>query len=236
MPWNSSKSGVTASHPIFRAVRPAVIQLAAYYSSLSRRLKADWERDVFPYKAGGAEPITVPNPTVKNPLTLPALPRVNKQYVEQLAAKNRAQVHDKPWTLGLVESIAAVDILGRQKLETRSRIALLLLDSTFEIALKEFIVYRVDLFPPQIYTDSKINQLFSKRHEVIREIKPHVAIPQAIWDKAQHYYAMRNKLVHERATVSVTEADIGNYRNSVIQVLSKLFGLKFQVTSELPCW
>lgn len=227
MPWNSSKSGINPSHPIFRAVRPTVIQLATYYSSLSRRLKADWDRDVFRYKSGESESITVPNPTVKNPLALPALPRVNKQYVEQLAAKNRTQVNDKPWTLGLVESIAAVDILGRQKLETKNRIALLLLDSTFEIALKEFIVHRVDIFPPHVYTDSKILQLFSKRFEVIREIKPHVSIPQTIWDKAQHYYAMRNKLVHERATVSVTESDIENYRKSVIHVLSKLFGLKF---------
>jgi len=227
MPWNSSKSNLNPTHPIFRAVRPTVIQLASYYSSLSRRLKDDWKKEVFAYKAGDSEMMEAPDPTVRNPLVLPPLPKVNKPYVEKLAERNRKQVKDKPWTLGLVESIAAVDIIARQKLETRTRIALLLLDSTFEIALKEFIVHRSDLFSPQVYTDAKIHQLFSRRHDVIREVKPHVDIDQAVWQKAQHYYAVRNKLIHERATVSVTDFDIGNYRATVTQVLSKLFELKF---------
>src|SRR5690606_6075206 len=138
-PWNSSKSDINSAHPVFRAIRPVVIQLASHYSSLSRRLKGNWEGEVFRYGSGRAESVTTPNPSVKNPLILPPLPKVNKPYAEELTARNRRQVNDKPWTLGLVESIAAIDILGRQKLETRSRIALLLLDSTFEISLKEFI-------------------------------------------------------------------------------------------------
>jgi hypothetical protein len=227
MPWNSSKSNINPAHPIFRAIRPTVIQLGSYYSSLSRRLKDDWPRAVFSHKSGEQDPVTVPDPKVKNPVVLPPLPKTKKLYVQTLTFKNRKQVADRPWTLGLIESIAAVDILGRQKLETKNRIALVLLDSTFEIALKEFIVHRNDLFPQHIYNDAKIAQLFARRHDVIREVKPKVSIAQTVWDKAQHYYSIRNKVIHERATVSVADSDIANYRKTITQVLSKLFDLKF---------
>ena len=227
MPWNSSKSGINPTHLLFRAVRPTIIQLTSYFSSLSRRLKVDWNNEVFCYRNGEAEPITVPNPSVRNPIDLPALPKVNRAHVEEVTARNKKQVARQPWTLGLVESMVAVDILVRQKLETKNRIALVLLDSTFEIALKEFIVHRMDIFPPNIYNDAKIQQIFSRRHEVIREIKPHVSVSDVVWQKAQHYYSTRNKLIHERATVSVTDSDITNYKESVAQVLSKLFELKF---------
>jgi len=56
--------------------------------------------------------------------------------------------------------MAAVDVITRQRLETKNRIALMLLDSNFEIALKEFIVHRDDLFPPSQYGKAVIQKLF----------------------------------------------------------------------------
>ena len=46
-------------------------------------------------------------------------------------------------------------------------------------------------------------------------------------DRARHYYSMRNKLIHERATMQVPDVDIQNYRIVVQQVLTTLFGLQF---------
>jgi hypothetical protein len=132
-----------------------------------------------------------------------------------------------PWTLGLVEAIGAVDIIARQRLETKNRIALILLDSSFEIALKEFIVHRDDLFPRSQYNDAKIKQLFSNRNLVIDEISLRVSIPKGVLDRARHYYGLRNKMIHERATVDITETDVNNYRSAVQEVLALLFDLKF---------
>jgi len=227
MPWNSSKTGINYGHPIFKAISNAVIQLTSHFSSLSRRLKGDWESEVFRYKKGRVDNLVVPQPELKNPLKLPSLPKVQKKYAEKLISMNQRKVGNQPWTLGLVESIALVDVVNRQKLQTRNRVALILLDSTFEIALKEYIVHRTDLFKSNIFTDTKIQELFSKRHEVIKTVKPHVSVSQTMWDKAQHYYLMRNKLIHERATLSVTDNDVDNYRKLVTQILTKLFDLKF---------
>ena len=68
----------------------------------------------------------------------PPLPKVNKPRVEKLKTKNKKQIHDMPWTLGLVEAMDAVELVGRQRYETGNRIALILLDSNFEIAFVAF--------------------------------------------------------------------------------------------------
>ncbi|NKE69829.1 ATP-binding protein [Candidatus Manganitrophus noduliformans] len=225
MPWNSSKTGINFSHPLFQAIRPCLIQLVSHFSSLSRRLKNDWEEAVFKFTQGQVQIISGALVPQGKRLILPPLPKVNTPHVEALKAKNETKIANQPWTLGLVESVAAVTILFRQKLETKNRIALILLDSNFEIALKEFIVHRDDLFPPKEYTDSKIKQLFAYRPDVISEVSKKVTIPATLLVKVKHYYSLRNKLIHERATVEITNTDVANYSGTIREILKILFDL-----------
>ena len=160
-------------------------------------------------------------------LVLPPLPRVRRATTVDLKSDNAQQIKEMPWTLGLVEAIGAVDVINRQNLQTKNRIALILLDSNFEIALKEFIVHRTDLFPAREYGDARIRDLFSKRNLVVAEVSKKVSIPQHLLDIASHYYAHRNKLIHERATAGLTDADIEAYRSTIQQILAILFKLKF---------
>jgi Histidine kinase-, DNA gyrase B-, and HSP90-like ATPase len=227
MPWNSSKSAINFDHPLFQYVRPTLIQLTSHYSSLSRRFKDDWDGKVFAYDSGSIEAVQPENAEVKNPLVLPPLPRVNKPQVEKLKSLNRTQIHDQPWTLGLVETMAAVEVIGRQRFETKNRIALILLDSNFEIALKEFIVHREDLFPPSTFGKAAIQKLFEKRSDVIAAVSQKVTIPKKLLTKAQHFYNIRNKLIHERATAEPTDNDIQTYSLTIEKVLTILFKLRF---------
>jgi hypothetical protein len=132
-----------------------------------------------------------------------------------------------PWTLGLVEAMDAVEVISRQRYETGNRIALILLDSNFEIALKEFIIHRDDLFPLAQFGRTVIQQLFDRRSDVITAIVKKVAIPKPLLIKAQHFYNIRNKLVHERATVEPTNADIKSYCVTIEKILKILFKLAF---------
>jgi hypothetical protein len=227
MPWNSSKSGINFSHSVFHAIRPTLIQLVSHFSSLSRRLKDDWDGKVFRHDKGSILPIDPASVQHGKKLVLPPLPKVHKPHFENLKAKNKTQIQDQPWTLGLVEAVAAVEIITRQKLQTRNRIALILLDSNFEIALKEFVVHRTDLFPPQQYPNIAIQTMLEKRFRVIDAVSQKVQIPTKLLDKAKHYYGLRNKLIHERATVGITDADVDNYRSTVEEILALLFGLSF---------
>ncbi len=118
--------------------------------------------------------------------------------------------------------MAAVDIIVRQRLETRARIALLLLDSNFEIALKEFIVHKPELFP-----NVNLKKLFENRNDVIKLVAEKVTMESELRGKARHYYDLRNKLIHERATVDVLDSDIENYAKTIKKFLKRLFGLYF---------
>lgn len=227
MPWNSSKSAINPAHPAFQQMMPTVTQLNSFFSSLSRRTKSNWDRDVFQHTAGAIDLIEPAEIGARKKLVLPTLPKVNKGYIEQLKSKNKSAIDRQPWTLGLVEAISAIDVIQRKRFDTGNRMALILLDSNFEIALKEFIVHRPDLFPVNIYNDAHIATLFRKRSEVLKAVDTQVSIPVAHLSKASHYYLMRNKLIHERATVGITDVDVLTYRATIQAVLKLLFDLKF---------
>ncbi|MFZ1219798.1 MAG: ATP-binding protein, partial [Chthoniobacterales bacterium] len=172
MPWNSSKTAINFSHPSFLALRPTLIQLVSHFSGLSRRTKDDWSGKIFRHTTGEIESIDPIDAALGRRLILPPLPRVNKPHVEQLKSRNKKQINQQPWTLGLVEAIAAVNVIQRQRLETKNRIALILLDSNFEIALKEFIVHRSDLFP-----NPDLKHLFERRQRVIDAVVQNINLP-----------------------------------------------------------
>jgi hypothetical protein len=228
MPWNSSKTALNFGHPAFLQVRPTLIQLVTHFSKLSRALREDWQSKVFQHSLGDIQKIDAAPSLCGKKLILPPLPRVLKPRAESLKAKNKDTIQDQPWTLGLVEAVAAVDIIVRQRLETKNRIALILLDSSFEIALKEFVVHRTDLFSPREFDDAAIHALFERRHLVIKAVSAKIQISQKLLDKAKHYYELRNKLIHERATAEPTNTDIDNYRATIQQILKILFHLELE--------
>jgi hypothetical protein len=227
MPWNSTKNGINSDHVLFPNIRSTLAPLIGYFSTVSRRFKSDWEERVFSHKSGAIEEIEPAPSGASLKSHLPPLPKAKKPSIEKLRARNKKQIDNMPWTLGLVEAMGAVDVITRQNLETKNRIALILLDSNFEIALKEFIVHRTDFFPTSKYNNAKIEQIFARRNLVLDEITPHVTIPKTLLNKARHYYGLRNKLIHERATVGVTDSDIENYKSTVAKILTVLFDLSF---------
>lgn len=229
MPWNSSKSGINFSHPAFLAIRKRIIDFMSYYTQVSRRLKTDWGTDVFKYKSGVMTKMDPSEGSSPKKKVLPKLPSTRQPTrIEVLKDRNAKALRDMPWTLGLVEAMGMVDIIGRHtKFETKNRAALILLDSNFEIALKEFIVHRKDLFPAHKYTNAFLGTLFGNRTNVIKEVQAHVNFSNKLIAKVGHYYDIRNNLTHQRASVLVTDEQIKDYENVIETVLGKLFSLKF---------
>jgi hypothetical protein len=228
MPWNSSKSGVNFSHPAFMQIRRRVIDFTSYYTGLSRRLKHCWNSTVFNYKTGTIQTIDPTEALSNKKKVFPKLPSMRiPSHIEVLKERNKRLLSDKPWTLGLIEAMGIVDLIGNQKYETKNRVALILLDSNFEIALKEFIVHRKDLFPSHTYTNVKLATLFAHRTNVIKEVQAHVKFPKILLNKINHYYDLRNNLIHQRASTLITDEQVEDYRKVVEQVLKKLFNIKF---------
>ncbi len=228
MPWNSSKSGINYSHPAFMAVRERIIDFSSYFSKVSRRTKR--ERDeLVGHTIGSMQELDPAEARSDRKKILPRPPSTKQpSRYERVMDTNRKLVQDQPWTRGLVEAMGLVDVISDQrKFTTRNRAALILLDSNFEIALKEFITHRNDLFPPYKYNDAFIAQLFGSRTNVIKEVRAHVTLPQTLINKVHHYYMLRNNLIHQRATVPISDHDIVDYREVIEGVLKKLFKVKF---------
>ena len=228
MPWNSSKSGINFSHPAFAQIRSRVIEFNAYYTKLSRALKNSWEEDVFQHTTGIMQVVEEAEILSGKKKILPKPPSTRSlSHYEQLCELNSRILSDRPWTLGLVEAMGMVDTIGRSKFSTRNRVALILLDSNFEIALKEYIVSNKKRFPPHKYNDAFITNLFKNRTNVIKEVQQHVNFSQKLLNKVNYYYTLRNSLIHQRATAAITDDQVSDYREVIEKVLSKLFKVKF---------
>lgn len=65
------------------------------------------------------------------------------------------------------------------------------------------------------------------KKRLIAAVEQKVTIAPELLSKAQHYYGLRNKLIHERATVGITDSDVDNYRATIEEILTVLFNLKF---------
>ena len=223
MPWNSSKSDINPNHAVFIAIRDWLVQVVKDYASLSRRLEGEWEEKVFSYPQGKIEQINIGNLPDAKKSYLPPLPQSKLRYADKVKQANKRIAKEKPWTIGIFETIIAVDLLFKQKLEQKNRICLILLDSILEIAFKEYLVNDSGIQ----YSDQHLQQIFSQRTQVQLEVsKSKKNISFTDWKKIDYYYKMRCKLVHERASVQISDYQVEDYREIVEDVLRELFALK----------
>lgn len=226
MPWNSSKSDINTNHIVFKELQNWLLEVVKNYTSLSRRLAGDWPESVFKYQTGKIIDIDVTDFNSTSKSYLMELPSVNVKYIDEVKTKNSTISKAKPWTKGIYESIIAVDYISKQRIETKNRIALLILDSSLEISFKEYLVNDTS----KHYTDKELLDLFKARHLVVNEIKKYISLKEITdedWKKIKYYYDLRCKLVHERATVDITDTQLKDLRQVVEKVMKKLFKLKF---------
>jgi hypothetical protein len=226
MPWNSSKSDINTSDEVFVSLRNWLVQVVKGYASLSRRLsksEGGWPKHVFEYDTGVFTPVSVEDFPSVNTSYLPPLPESKPRFSRLVELKNHKLADKKPWTVGLFETIIAVDWVLKQNFQQKNRIALILLDSSLEIAFKEYLLNESG----QAYSALRFQQLFSNRTDLQTEVAKFANISKTDWGKINHYYRSRNQLIHQRSSAAISDPEIGDFRRTVERVLTKLFGLKF---------
>ncbi len=224
MPWNSSKSKINTNHQVFIALRKWLVNVVSEYASLSRRWEGKWPDKVFQYKSGNIVNVKIDSFPKAKKSYLPTLPKSRPRYDLKLKQLNRKIAKEKPWTKGLYEGIAAVDLIFKKHYEQKNRICLIILDSTLEIAFKEYLVNESGAR----YSPQRLLNLFSNRIEVHTEIEKFVSIRAGLWKKINYYYLQRCNLIHLRSTASLMDSDIEDYRDVVQDVLNILFNLEFE--------
>ncbi|MFA5862555.1 MAG: ATP-binding protein, partial [Candidatus Thermoplasmatota archaeon] len=210
MPWNSSKSGLNYSHPVFVALRGWLVNAMKEYATISRRLAGSWPETVFKHGEGKVKDVFVDDfPTAKKSY-LPSVP-ARAGGAASIKSINKEIFEERPWTRGLIGGVSALPHLSRGKLADGNRIALIVLDSTLEIAFKEFLVHESG----HHYSDQDVLRIFAQRHFVHDEVKKHRTMTKTFWKKVGYYYGLRCKLVHERATVAIPDSEIDDFKELV---------------------
>jgi anti-sigma regulatory factor (Ser/Thr protein kinase) len=223
MPWNSSKSGVDTKHPTFQKLRSSIINATTNYAKVCRSLQGKWDEEVFPYTEGdiiekaGISVEHIP----KN--FLPKPPASKPRWPQRLVKANKKVVNNKVWVEGLQDSIIAADGISKMHLTQKNRVALIVLDSTLEIAFKEYLVNEKNIGM------AKFAAIAKNRTDVQAEVFKHITVKSTVEQQINHYYRLRNDLVHQRATPNVSDKDITAYRKIVEDMLRKMFGLRFKV-------
>lgn len=223
MPWNSSKSDVSSKHEVFQALHTWLTQVVADYAQLSRIWMGDWPDKVFKHKTGSVVDVPVLDfPTARKSF-LPAPPKSRPRFAELVTQANTKVAEAKPWVRGLYEGVIAAEVIGRQRLEQKNRIALVVLDSTLEIAFKEFLVNDSG----QYYSDAQLLAIFGSRHKVHTEVQKYVTLSSDTWKKITHFSNLRNKMIHQRASGGVSDQELRDFRRVVESVLKTLYKLRF---------
>jgi len=188
-----------------------------------RSLDGGWGENVFKYTEGEYEEYNIDDfSNVKTDYLAP-LPKSTPRYADTVKKENKKIADKKPWTTGLYESVIAVDWILKSRLEQRNRIALILLDSTLEIAFKEYLVNNTD----NSYSEKRLSDIFKDRHQVHKEIKSSISMSEEVWGKINHFYNIRCQLIHSKASVTISNDDIDKFRMVVEDILLKMYNLNF---------
>lgn len=224
MPWNSTKSDIDLLNPSFYKIAEKVIKLAKPFVQLSRRFSGT-EELVKPYTSGKIVSIDIGMRSVSDIVSI-EVPPGKVTYLEKARKENKEIISQAPWARGLLENVIATDLILKSKLQNKNRYALILLDSCIEITFKEYIV---NVLKHELNKDKT-----KFREYLVKHLKDKTDFDEALWDKLNYYYGLRNQLYHERATPTLPTEDIIDFRQTVCTVLGKLLNLTFDFSVDAP--
>lgn len=230
MPWNTSKSGIQYHHKTFRHIEHWLYNSLKKFSQVSRALKNTREETVFPFKQGSiveSEPSFEQKPVKTFSLVKPA---TRKSYEQRMIEANSEISNSKPWTTGLYEGVIATYLLTRSHLKERNRIALIVLDSTLEIAFKDYLANET----ANSVSDDRLIQLAKDRRQLVDEVVKQCPslVDESARQQLDYFYRLRCKLVHERSNAGINPDDLESYRHLVQNTLRKMYGIRFVEVSE----
>jgi len=128
---------------------------------------------------------------------------------------------NKPWIRGIVENIYASDLIKETTFENKNRIRLILLDTSLEIAFKNYLIYEKKI---PVDKDKKL-----ERKELIKRAKNNTLFQEEIWTKLDYFYGIRCELYHEHAGKTLMESDINDFHKIVAFIVTTLFSTPYSL-------
>ena len=125
-----------------------------------------------------------------------------------------------PWVFGLIDGVAASNLIRESLIEHKNRIAFIILDSTLEQIFKKYIT-----------NVKKINNVqdstkWEKREFLIKLMKNKTDFAKETWDDVDFFYNIRTGLYHEESEKTVTPSIVGKFQELVEYFINELFGVR----------
>lgn len=228
MPWNSSKTWINYSLEVFKTIQEIIQNLVIYYTKISRQIASEKKLDqVVEYnekiKCNNIKEIK--DFKAKDVKTyLPEKPKRTKIHIQSLKEKNELLYNSKPWLQWIIESFIAIEQISKLNLIQKNRIIFILLDSNFEIWIKEYLVHEKRIW------NTAFNYIKENRTDVINKVKSENSTNSLLisnLDKTNYYYLKRNDLIHQRTTSNITDKEIEEYSIILNKIFIELFWLTF---------
>lgn len=228
MPWNSSKSGINFQDKIFLDIRERIIQLLIYFCKLASRFSNNTDENIYQYTSGVIPENRIDKTASVKLYPLPA-PIKKPTFENTVRAANASVAKKKTWVIGLYEGIILADEVYNSNFTNKNRFATIIIDSTLEIAFKEYLVHVISKKTVPPIGNNALTNLLQNRSLIEAKVKSYLGsrISTADWNLLDHYYKMRCDLIHLKSTFEPKDSDVLKHRSIVEKVLGILFSLKF---------
>jgi len=124
-----------------------------------------------------------------------------------------------PWLNGIIDGINASNLIRASTIEHKNRFAFILLDSTLEIAFKNFLT-NVKKIPK--LDDS----IWKSRDAIIKIVKKNSSLDKEVWEDIEYFYKIRTGLYHEDSEKTVTDGTVNDFQELVQFCIEELFTIR----------
>ena len=135
-------------------------------------------------------------------------------------AQKRVPPTRAPWISGLEDAIQAFAMIRGSGIPTRNRIAYVLLDSTLEIAARQYLKYVKD-----ITLDHPNHR---RRDVLVKMLRDKLQLDDEIWQHLSWFYDQRNPMYHEEANQTIPDGVLTDF----LQLFSFLLEAMFDINVE----
>jgi hypothetical protein len=121
-------------------------------------------------------------------------------------------------TGGIADGFRCVGLIRRSPLPTRNRLAFLTLDSLLEISIRTYLKHRKRI---------RLDPVQHRPHHMLMKIaRDNIKVDDTVWEHLEHCYEdIRCPLYHEASDMTVTDAILDDYLETVGYMVQQMFGM-----------
>ncbi len=233
MPWNSTKTGIDYSKPLFREIKERLVMHSKPYTRESNRLATS---SIFLPEYSGSRQIEkiehgdIKHPSNDYPVTVPQRTQgsssvKNLPPLDTAIKKIETKGHGEDIYKALVEGIYVSDyLMKRTKFNFRNRYAFIILDNVFEVMLKRYIKENKKMNGKNERDYFENNKKLSDLIEDGKEIAGN-RVDEETWKRILDFRDMRNNLFHVNPELIVPENIIKQFRDILVDLFKAFFNV-----------